>query len=108
MANQTSNSATGSPLAGSTSTEHAYFARRATGLVREVKIQDAVIFNVLLACEDGQTNGKRRWHSDGERQTAAPRLAGSVAVATGGMARSTVAVDWPGRDSMVYGALGSR
>ena len=28
----------------------AHFARRATGLVRDIKVRDAVIFNVLPAC----------------------------------------------------------
>src|SRR5690242_10233360 len=31
-------------------TTHAHFARKATGFVREVKVRDAVIFNVLPAC----------------------------------------------------------
>ncbi|MGN6380713.1 MAG: hypothetical protein ACTHNU_17310 [Gaiellales bacterium] len=33
-----------------TATTHAHFARKATGFVREVKVRDAVIFNVLPAC----------------------------------------------------------
>src|ERR1700756_1583228 len=37
-------------IAGSTAAPQTHFARRATGFVRDIKVRDAVIFNVLPAC----------------------------------------------------------
>jgi amino acid transporter len=37
-------------LAGSAAVTQTHFARRATGFVRDIKVRDAIIFNVLPAC----------------------------------------------------------
>jgi amino acid transporter len=37
-------------IAGTTAAPQTHFARRATGFVRDIKVRDAVIFNVLPAC----------------------------------------------------------